>query len=231
MIEFVVALVAVLVIGFGWWYFQNPDQAEETLEEAENEVQDEIREVGEVLSEVKQDVKDAADELEEFLERSGIEDDVREEIRDLKQTAAENWEDTAPGILIEEAVRAGERFGREFPEHVDDIEAELRDIHGELGDLTEFLRTFVNTAKASRELEEDTAELTEAPADLPEPAMKLPKEGEDRFPVVGVLENRGIETYGDLLQYKDDFTEIKGVGASYSEDIENRLREDGFDLD
>ena len=41
--------------------------------------------------------------------------------------------------------------------------------------------------------------------------------------VFGAIKAEGIHTFGDLLEYKEDYTEIKGIGPSFASDIENGI--------
>ena len=45
------------------------------------------------------------------------------------------------------------------------------------------------------------------------------------FPHFGQLKKNDIHTFGDLSDYSEDFTEISGIGESYSKDIKDAYME------
>lgn len=198
------------------------EEAADEVEDAGEEASDEIREVGDALDAARQDVLDAADELRELLDQADVPEEAATVLKGVKEFIEGNAEDLSPGVLVERAVKAGDKFGRQFPRHVEDVVKEAEDLHGEFEDISEFFRTFLQSAQRASEIRVEEKS--------PVPSMKLPKEGEDRFPHIGYLESAGIETYGDLLQHKDDFTAINQIGPSRGEDIEARLRDEGFQV-
>jgi hypothetical protein len=46
-----------------------------------------------------------------------------------------------------------------------------------------------------------------------------------RFPHFGILKENDVHTFGELREYKDDFSDLHGIGASYAEDIRDAYKD------
>lgn len=185
---------------------------EETAEDLAEDVEGEIDDVVDFVDSARQDAREAVDEIDELLFDS-LDDRIKAALNDVKEFAKENAEDAPPAKLIDYAVNRGDELGRSHPALAKRLRDLVDQVAGSIDDATEYLTTFVETAYSAADIA-----ATE----------KLPKEGGDRFPHIGYLESQGIETYADVLEYKEDFTEIKQVGPSRADGIRQRLEDDGF---